>query len=139
MDRRTVLKGMGAAGLLAGAGGFPMPALSQGAAARTLRFVPQADLASIDPIWTTAFDIRNHGYPVYDTLFGTDAEFTVRPQMAEGADRRATTAGPGRFRLREGLRFHDDEPVRAHDCREPRSRWSARDRFGQTWAARSPR
>ena len=29
---------------------------------KTLRFIPQADLRSIDPIWTTAYVTRNFGY-----------------------------------------------------------------------------
>ena len=50
-DRRTVLKSLAGAGILAATRGFPTPALSQGAAARTLKFVPQANLANFDPIW----------------------------------------------------------------------------------------
>ena len=47
MDRRTFLKSAVGAGALATAGGLAPPAISQRAAARTLRFVPQADLAKI--------------------------------------------------------------------------------------------
>jgi peptide/nickel transport system substrate-binding protein len=53
MDRRTVLKGLSGAGGLALTGGLFAPALGQSAAARTLRFVPQANLANFDPIWGT--------------------------------------------------------------------------------------
>ena len=59
MDRRTLLKGLAGAGSLAATGGLSMPALSQGAAARTLRFVPQANLANFDPIWGTQYLVRN--------------------------------------------------------------------------------
>ena len=59
MDRRTLLKSMAGAGALAATGGFPAPALSQGAAARTLKFVPQANLANFDPIWGTQYVVRN--------------------------------------------------------------------------------
>ena len=59
------------------------PVLAQG---KVLKFVPEADLRSLDPIWTTAYITRNHGYMVYDTLFATDADFKVRPQMAEKVD-----------------------------------------------------
>jgi len=48
-----------------------------------LRFVAQADLKSLDPIWTTAYITRNHGYLVYDTLFGTDENSEIRPQMVD--------------------------------------------------------
>ena len=63
MHRRTLLQGTGLA--LAA----PRLALAQGSA-RTLRFVPQGNLANIDPIWTTTTIARNHGLMVYDTLFG---------------------------------------------------------------------
>ncbi|MFM7691787.1 MAG: ABC transporter substrate-binding protein, partial [Alphaproteobacteria bacterium] len=82
---------------------------------RVLRFVPQADLALLDPIHSVAFVSRNHAMMVYDTLYGWDAELRARPQMAEGH----TISNDGRewrIRLREGLRFHDGEPVRAQDC-----------------------
>jgi peptide/nickel transport system substrate-binding protein len=57
MDRRTLLKTTG--GALAAGGGLSAPALAQPAAARTLRFVPQANLANFDPIWGTQYVVRN--------------------------------------------------------------------------------
>jgi peptide/nickel transport system substrate-binding protein len=131
MHRRTLL----ATGVSVGAAAsLAAPALAQPAASRTLRYVPFADLSSLDPIWTTAFNIRDHGYLVYDTLFATDAEFRVRPQMAEGAA--ASQDGlTWTVRLREGLSFHDGEPVRAPDVIASLARWSKRDGFGQSWAA----
>lgn len=130
MHRRTLMK---TAGLASAAATLAAPALAQPAASRTLRFVPFADLSTLDPIWTTAFNIRDHGYMVYDTLFGTDAELNVRPQMAEGA----SVSQDGltwTVRLRDGLKFHDNEPVRAQDVIPSLARWSKRDGFGQTWA-----
>ena len=83
MDRRTVLKGLAGAGSLAATGGLSMPALSQGAAARTLRFVPQADLANFDPIWGTQYVVRNAAALVWDTLYGVDAKLQPQRQMVE--------------------------------------------------------
>jgi len=123
--RRDALKG--AAGLAALRAA---PALAQ-AANRTLRFIPHADLSSIDPVGTTGYIVRNHGYMVYDTLYSLDSQFRPRPQMAEGHE----ISGDGRtylIRLRENLRFHDGEPVRASDCVASLRRWAARDGFGQT-------
>ena len=40
-----------------------------GWAETTLKVIPQASLRVLDPIWTTAYLTRNHGYLVYDTLF----------------------------------------------------------------------
>ena len=40
----------------------------------TLKVVMHSDLKIVDPIWTTAYIVRNHGYMIYDTLFATDAK-----------------------------------------------------------------
>jgi MarR-like DNA-binding transcriptional regulator SgrR of sgrS sRNA len=77
---------------------------------QTLRFMAQADLKVLDPIWTTAYITRNHGYLAYDTLFGTDENFQVKPQMVD----RVTVSPNGMkytFTLRDGLRWHDGQPV----------------------------
>src|SRR5277367_1990569 len=129
MDRRTVLKGLAGAGSLAATGGLSMPALSQGAAARTLRFVPQADLANFDPIWGTQYVVRNAAALVWDTLYGLDATFKPQRQMAEFEE----VSDDGlvwTFRLRSGLKFHDGEPVLAKDVVASLARWSARDPMG---------
>ena len=74
MDRRTVLKGLAGAGGLA-LTGVSAPAIAQGASARTLRFVPQANLANFDPIWGTQYVVRNAAAMVWDTLYGIDDKF----------------------------------------------------------------
>ena len=104
MQRRDLLRG--GAGALATAAALPAPAFAQGAAARTLRVIPQANLTSLDPVWTTAVVTRNHAFLVYDQICAQDSKGEVRPQMAEGW----TTASDGLawdFTLREGLQFHD--------------------------------
>ncbi|MFW5678960.1 MAG: ABC transporter substrate-binding protein [Pseudomonadota bacterium] len=96
----------------------------------TLRAVMHSDLKIIDPIWTTAYITRNHGYMVYDTLLATDEEGNVRPQMAEGwtvSDDKLTYT----FSLREGLLFHDGEPVTSADVIASLERWGKRDAMGQ--------
>ena len=79
MHRRTLLKASAAALPAPSAA----PAIAQGNA-KVLRCAPEANLASIDPIWTTATVAINHGYMVYDTLYGTDLSLTPRPQMFAG-------------------------------------------------------
>ena len=129
MRRRTML-----AGALA-ASAFPRPSLAQGAGARTLVFVPQGGLASLDPVWTTATVTRNFAYLVYDTLYATDAQLRPQPQMAEGH----TIEDDGRrwvIRLRDGLRFHDNSPVLSRDCAASLARWMKRDPLGSSVADR---
>jgi peptide/nickel transport system substrate-binding protein len=115
--------------LAAAAASLAAPALAADRRAQVLTFVPQADLAILDPVWTSNTITRNHGYLVYDTLYGTDAEYRIQPQMAAGH----TVENDGRLwriTLREGLRFHDNEPVRAQDVVPSLQRWGRRDAFG---------
>jgi peptide/nickel transport system substrate-binding protein len=106
----------------------------QATAGQTLRVVMHSDLKILDPIWSGAYIVRQHGYLVYDTLFAIDADFKVRPQMAEGytvsPDGLTTT-----IRLREGLAWHDGTPVTAEDCIASLKRWAVRDSLGQKLAA----
>ncbi len=114
--------------LAAGAGALALPAVAQ--PARVLRFIPEGDAAVLDPIWTTATVTRNHGYLVFDTLYGQDAEYRFQPQMVAGH----TIEDDGktwRLTLREGLQFHDGEPVRAQDVVPSIRRFAARDAFGR--------
>ncbi|MBV1798141.1 ABC transporter substrate-binding protein [Siccirubricoccus sp. G192] len=129
MFRRDLL-----AGAAAGAAALPRFAIAQPSQARLLRMVPQANLTSIDPIWTTANITRNHGFMVYDTLYGLDAQFRTQPQMAEGhqveQDGKLVT-----ITLRTGLKFHDGKPVRAADCAASIARWMKRNPTGQKLAS----
>ena len=131
MDRRGFLKAAaGAAAVPAGAAGLPAPALSQTAAARTLRFVPQANLANFDPIWGTQYVVRNASAMVWDMLYGVDEKLEPQPQMVE-ADEVSADGLTWTFRLRDGLRFHDGEPVLAKDAVTSITRWMPRDSMGQ--------
>ena len=102
MRRRTFLA--------AGAAGLAAPRLAS-AASKVLKFIPEGDLSMLDPVWTTATNARNHGYLVFDTLWGQDATYAMQPQMVAGHvvedDGKQWT-----ITLREGLKFHDNEPVR---------------------------
>lgn len=129
MKRRQILSGAGAA---LGASMVGVPALGQGTsgASRLLKFIPQADLAVLDPILTTAYVTRHHGYMIWDTLYGFDQDYKPQPQMVQGHviedDGKRVT-----MTLRDGLRWHDGEPVRARDCVASIRRWGARDALGQ--------
>jgi peptide/nickel transport system substrate-binding protein len=132
MFRRDLLAGA-AAGATAAA--LPRFAIAQPAAARTLRYVPHANLPNIDPFTNTAFVARDHAFLVYDQLYGMDEQFRPQPQMAQGH----VVENGGllwRFTLRENLRFHDGTPVRGRDCIASIRRWGRRDAFGQELMAR---
>ena len=60
---------------------FGSKAQAEATSAKTLRFIAQSDLRVLDPIWTTAYITRNHGYMVFDTLFALDSKFEPHPQM----------------------------------------------------------
>ena len=96
---------------------------------KLLRMVPHANLVILDPVWTTAYISRNHGYMIYDTLFGTDEKSQIKPQMVDtwtvSPDKRLWT-----FTLRKGLEFHDGKPVTGEDVTASLSRWGKRDSMG---------
>src|SRR6266404_4483724 len=99
------------------------------AAGKTITAVMHSDLRIIDPIFTTAYITRDHGYMVYDTLLATDANFKIQPQMADWkvSDDKLTYT----FTLRDGLKWHDGAPVTAEDCVASLKRWGKVDGMGQ--------
>ena len=99
------------------------------AAGKTITAVMHSDLRIIDPIFTTAYITRDHGYMVYDTLLATDSSFKVQPQMADWkvSDDKLTYT----FTLRDGLKWHDGAPVTAEDCVASLKRWGKNDGMGQ--------
>ena len=95
-----------------------------------LRTVPSSDLKILDPIWTTANITRNHGFMIYDTLFGMDEKGAIKPQMVD----KYTTSPDNKvwtFTLRPGLKFHDGAPVTSQDVIASLARWAKRDTLGQ--------
>src|SRR5215510_7879587 len=105
-------------------------AATPGLAQTTLRAVMHSDLKILDPIWTTAYIVRNHGYMIYDTLLAQDEKGEIKPQMVEkyeaAADGKSYT-----FTLRDGLLWHDGQPVTSEDCIASIKRWAAKDALGQ--------
>src|SRR5262249_11409849 len=102
------------------------PVLAQG---KVLKFVQNGNLTILDPIWTTAYVTRNHGYLIYDTLFAMDENNVVKPQMVDkyevSPDKTVWT-----FTLRDGLEWHDGKPVTSEDCIASIQRWGKRDTMG---------
>jgi len=130
MKKRTLLAG---AAVLALATLLPLTG-AQAQEENILRVTPYADLKILDPIWTTAFVTRNHGYAIYDTLFGVDAQGVPRPQMVD-AYTASSDGNTWDFTLRSGLAFHDGAPVTGADVVASIKRWGQRDALGQRMMA----
>jgi peptide/nickel transport system substrate-binding protein len=129
MNRRDFLKTTaGTVAMLAA----PHVVRAQGAS--MLKFVPQADLAVLDPVFATAYVTRNHAFLVFDTLYGIDDTYQPQPQMVEGH----VVENDGKLwtlTLRDGLLFHDGQKVLARDAIASIKRWAARDAFGSSLMA----
>ena len=121
---------------------FERGALGLAALAATLAFAPataaettlkvslHSDLKIVDPVWTTALISTHHGMMIYDTLFALDRNLQVKPQMVDRwtvSDDKPTWT----FTLRDGLEWHDGQPVTAEDCIASLKRWGAKDGMGQ--------
>ena len=126
VSRRALTKWAACAAMLAVTAGTALPAAAQGS---TLKIIPTTNMTVLDPIWTTAYISRNFGYMIYDTLFGTDAQGKIQPQMvgkwSVSKDNKTWT-----FQLRDGLEFHDGKPVTSEDVVASLKRWASRDTFG---------
>jgi peptide/nickel transport system substrate-binding protein len=126
MKRRTFVAAAAAAAL-------GRPSIAQ--TTKPLIFVPQGNLVTMDPVWTTATVTRNAAIMVYETLYGRDEALAAKPQMIAGAlvdnDGKRWT-----LTLRDGLAFHDGEKVLARDCVASLNRWMKCDPAGQTIADR---
>jgi peptide/nickel transport system substrate-binding protein len=103
------------------------------AAPKTLRVVMQSDLKIIDPVWTTAYIVRNHGFLIYDQLFALDENLKPQPQMVDSwkvSDDKLTWT----FTLRDGLKWHDGAPVTTADVIPSIKRWTDKDVVGGVFA-----
>src|SRR5579859_350966 len=128
ISRRKLLKALGVAPpALALSAAWIKPASA--AAKKTITAVMHSDLRILDPLFTTAYIARDHGYMVFDTLLATDSNFKVQPQMADWkvSDDKLTYT----FTLRDGLKWHDGPPVTAEDCVASLKRWGKADNMGQ--------
>jgi peptide/nickel transport system substrate-binding protein len=120
MRRRELFKAA-AVGALA----IAAPRIGRAERPNKLVFVPPEDLSVLDPVITGLRSTRNQAYLVFDTLYGIDTDWTAQPQMVE----RHQVEEDGliwTLTLRDGLRFHDKEPVLARDVVASIRRFAAR-------------
>lgn len=109
-------------------------AISPALAETVLKIRPFGDLKQLDPVITSDYMVRNHGYMVYDTLFAMDEQLAIQPQMVDTwtvSDDQLTYV----FKLRDGLAFSNGSPVTAADVVASLTRWGQRDGLGQQLAA----
>jgi peptide/nickel transport system substrate-binding protein len=129
MRRRDVLKTAGAS-----VAALAAPRIARAERLNKLVVVPTTDLSVLDPVVTGLRSTRNHAYLVFDTLYGIDTSWTAQPQMVEGhqveEDGLIWT-----LTLRDGLRFHDKEPVLARDVVASIRRFAARISFANALMA----
>ncbi|WNJ91594.1 ABC transporter substrate-binding protein [Bosea sp. 685] len=124
LSKRGVLVG-GAAALAS----LVVPTVSQ-AAPKSMIAVLESEVVILDPHATTAAITRTFAYHVFDTLFSMDMAGTIHPQMVDTFE----TAPDGlswRFKLRDGLSWHDGAPVKASDCVASLKRWARGDALGK--------
>ncbi|HTN13024.1 MAG TPA: ABC transporter substrate-binding protein, partial [Acetobacteraceae bacterium] len=96
MQRRTFLTAAAAATLA-------RPAIAQGTS-RVLRYIPQADLANPDPVWSTATISAIHAKLIWDNLYGLDENLIPQRQMVAGEEVSADGL-TWTLTLRDGLAF----------------------------------
>jgi len=129
MRRRDLLKAAGAS-----VAAIAAPRIGRAERTSKLVFAPTSDLNLLDPVVTPIRTTRNHAYLVFDTLYGIDTSWTAQPQMVEGhqveEDGLIWT-----LTLRDGLRFHDKEPVLARDVVASIRRFAARISFADALMA----
>ena len=109
MRRRELFRVAGA-----GLAALAAPRIVRAEKTSKLVFVPTEDLSVLDPHFAGPRSRRTHAYLAFDTLYGLDTNWMAQPQMVEGhqVDEDGLTWS---LTLRDGLRFHDKEPVRARD------------------------
>ncbi|MFO6451683.1 MULTISPECIES: ABC transporter substrate-binding protein [unclassified Aeromicrobium] len=84
---------------------------SDGGDGGTLRVATQADISSMDPIRGNSGGDHQMLYPLYDTLVSFDKDLQPQPGLAESWEYETPTALV--LKLREGVTFHDGEPLDA--------------------------
>ena len=121
IDRRVAVQTV----LLVGAAFIMALASAASQGQSVLRLISQSDLTVLDPVFSTANITSNHGYMVYDQLFGLDSKRIPKPQMVD-TYQQSPDGLTWKFKLRGGLKFSDGQPVEAKDVVASVKRWAGR-------------
>ena len=96
----------------------------------TLKFVPQGSIKFIDPTATGAIVTGTVSRHAYDQLFWRDKDYNIFPQMLESwnlsSDGKTYT-----FKVQDGHKFHNGDPLRMKDIAESHNRFARRDPLGR--------
>lgn len=120
IDRRTLLRVVGAGAGTAGLDGAPSfvarglaaPAGQEARPGGTLIYARDGDADSLDPHKTTTTLSWQVQGQLYDTLVAFDAEGNIQPNLAESWDI-SEDGTQYTFHLRDGVTFHDRTPLDA--------------------------
>jgi len=107
--------------IAASAATLAMPAVGHAQSAQVFKWIPQADLSALDPVWTTTYIARTHGYLVFDTLYGQAGPlggYKATPQMVAGHTVEDDSK-TWKLTLRDGLVFQDGTKVVARTVSPP--------------------
>src|ERR1700722_16066157 len=96
---------------------------------KVLKVASPADLAVLDPVYVPIVITREYGMMVYEQLFAWDSKLQPKPQMVS----EWSTSPDGltwTFTLRDGLKFHNGDPVTTTDVVASLNRWMDFDLVG---------
>jgi peptide/nickel transport system substrate-binding protein len=93
--------------------GAPVPGLTVGAVAQTVRWSAAADANTLDPHSQNIGSVALLLQQVYDPLISRNADLTLRPALATSWTEVSPTQW--RFVLRQGVRFHEGQAFTADD------------------------
>src|SRR5678815_2624419 len=88
--------------------------LSTAAAAVTVRIATAFDPQTMDPHALALLYHSRVVYQIYESLVTRDEKFKLEPALAESWQ--AVDAKTWRFKVRQGVTFHDGTPFTVHDA-----------------------
>ena len=87
--------------------------LSGAVEAKTLRWAPQGDAATMDPHSHNAGPTTDLTAQIYEALLQRDPQLKILPQLA--TEFQSTSPTTWRFKLRPGVKFHNGAAFNADD------------------------